>query len=73
MRLHTTGTMYARSKYPTQLAKLSFDEILGLTADVLFYFAVYLVIVQVVGKSGAQKLEDSYIPFLLMVGSLKRG
>ena len=25
-------------KYPTQLAKMSFDEILDLTAYVLFYF-----------------------------------
>ena len=43
MRLHTTGTMYARSKYPTQLAKLSFDEILDLTADVFSFCNMYLV------------------------------
>ena len=31
--------LYTRSKYPTQLAKMSFDEILDLTADV-FYFII---------------------------------
>ena len=30
----TSNPQYARSKYPTQLATASFDEILDLTADV---------------------------------------
>ena len=33
----TENPWYARSKYPTQLAKMSFDEIFDLTVDV-FYF-----------------------------------
>ena len=34
--------LHTRSKYPTQLAKMSFDEILDLTADVfLFYNSCY--------------------------------
>ena len=40
MRSHK-NLWYARSKYPTQLAKMSFDEILDLTADAfLFYYTV---------------------------------
>ena len=29
--------LHTRSTYPTQLAKISFDEILDLTADVLYF------------------------------------
>ena len=32
----TSKPWYARSKHPTQLAKVSFDEILDLTAGVFF-------------------------------------
>ena len=34
----TPQVIYARSKYHTQLAQMSFDEILDLTAGALFYF-----------------------------------
>ena len=34
----TQNPSHARSKYPTQLAKMSFDEFLDLTADVFFNF-----------------------------------
>ena len=30
--------IYTRSKYPTQLAKMSFDEILDLTADIFLFY-----------------------------------
>ena len=36
MRTHTQ--QYARSEHHTQLAKMSFDEIFDLTAEVYFYF-----------------------------------
>ena len=36
MRTHNTS--YARSKYHTQLAKMSFDKIFDLTAGVYVYF-----------------------------------
>ena len=38
MGSNNTRTLSARSKYPTQLAKMSFDEILDLTADVLSFY-----------------------------------
>ena len=41
MRSHQTRSTRDRSKYPTQLAKMSFDEILDLTADVFFYFFIF--------------------------------
>ena len=34
----TQNPSYARSKYSKQLAKMSFDEILDLTADVLSFY-----------------------------------
>ena len=38
MGSNNTRTLSARSKYPTQLAKMSFDEILDLTADVFSFY-----------------------------------
>ena len=35
---------YARSKYPTQLAKISFDEISDLTADVFSFYIVHAAV-----------------------------
>ena len=34
--------IYTRSKYPTHLAKMSFDEILDLTADVILFCYINL-------------------------------
>ena len=36
----TSNPKYARSKYPAQLAKMSFDEILDLTADVFVFINI---------------------------------
>ena len=43
----TSKPWYARSKHPTQLAKVSFDEILDLTADV---FSFYNIICRLLSK-----------------------
>ena len=52
--MRTHNPKFARSEYPTQLAKMSFDKILDLTAGVYFNFYI------IMGYGGEKRLDYSY-------------